>query len=110
MTAERMGLYVDREQGLDSCPDGIDYLGIERAHDGGTSTWSWWVGQAPDHLGANPTAGGWSPALSREILTGPRRYLSERPLRAFPTACRVGRDDRQNQIFRQIKEKLVIHH
>jgi hypothetical protein len=35
VTAQRMGPIRRREQGSDRCPDGIDHLSLERAHDVG---------------------------------------------------------------------------
>ena len=41
MASEGMSVVDDnRYQALNGSPDSILYLGVERAHDGGTSTWS----------------------------------------------------------------------
>jgi hypothetical protein len=52
VTAQGMGPVRGGNQGLNRCPDGIYYFGLERAHDGGVLHWVVLVGS---HSGSNPS-------------------------------------------------------
>ena len=55
MTAERMGLDVDRDERFDGRPDGIYHFGVERAHDmWGPPLGRWWLGRTPIVSGPPP--------------------------------------------------------